>query len=397
MERYKQIHIQPLASASVKERFLLVYNGRHYEAGAPVVDLIRCLQQENTQEEAVVAFVEKKKGMFSYAQVEDVITRLIQPMFADGEKSRKRTFLYERELFSASAIDQFSDTCRLMFRKGVMLPLMAAVLAADVWFFCSTDNLLTFNGSANAYMVVGLLVFMVVSSLFHELGHASACKHFGIRHGGIGFGLYLNFPVLYTDVTEVWRLRRADRCIVNLAGVYFQMYILLALLALFYVTGSDTVRYMILTLNLGFIMTLNPFFKFDGYWIASDVLGIPNLRSRSKELLGYVYRRMRGRAADETPYLLQTNRLGRYGLLVYAVVVNLFMGYYFFYILPKFMVDFVASFPDEIHQLVLYLSNGMAPSFALLRNIFMQLVLLGLVGFMLYNVIRKLKVNVGRR
>ena len=376
---------------------MLVYNGRHYEAGAPVVDLIRCLQQENTQEEAVVAFVEKKKGMFSCAQVEDVITRLIQPMFADGEKSRKRTFLYERELFSASAIDRFSDTCRLMFRKGVMLPLMAAVLAADVWFFCSTDNLLTFNGSANAYMVVGLLVFMVVSSLFHELGHASACKHFGIRHGGIGFGLYLNFPVLYTDVTEVWRLRRADRCIVNLAGVYFQMYILLALLALFYVTGSDTVRYMILTLNLGFIMTLNPFFKFDGYWIASDVLGIPNLRNRSKELLGYVYRRMRGRAADETPYLLQTNRLGRYGLLVYAVVVNLFMGYYFFYILPKFMVDFVASFPDEIHQLVLYLSNGMAPSFALLRNIFMQLVLLGLVGFMLYNVIRKLRVNVGRR
>ena len=397
MNKYKQIHIQNFSSASVKERFLLVYNGRHYEAGAPVVDLIRCLQQENTQEEAVVAFVEKKKGMFSYAQVEDVITRLIQPMFADGEKSRKRTFLYERELFSASAIDRFSDTCRLMFRKGVMLPLMAAVLAADVWFFCSTDNLLTFNGSANAYMVVGLLVFMVVSSLFHELGHASACKHFGIRHGGIGFGLYLNFPVLYTDVTEVWRLRRADRCIVNLAGVYFQMYILLALLALFYVTGSDTVRYMILTLNLGFIMTLNPFFKFDGYWIASDVLGIPNLRSRSKELLGYVYRRMRGRAADETPYLLQTNRLGRYGLLVYAVVVNLFMGYYFFYILPKFMVDFVASFPDEIHQLVLYLSKGMAPSFALLRNIFMQLVLLGLVGFMLYNVIRKLKVNVGRR
>lgn len=64
MERYKQIHIQPLASASVKERFLLVYNGRHYEAGAPVVDLIRCLQQENTQEEAVVAFVEKRRACF---------------------------------------------------------------------------------------------------------------------------------------------------------------------------------------------------------------------------------------------------------------------------------------------------------------------------------------------
>lgn len=397
MEHYKQIHIQPLASASVQKRFLLVCNGRHYEAGTPMVDLIRCLQQEATREKAVAAFIEKQKGVFSYAQVEDVITRLIQPMFADDAKPRKRTFLYERELFSASVIDRFSDACSFLFRKTVMFPLMIAVLAADICFFCITDNLLTFNGSANAYMVIGMLIFMVASSLFHELGHASACKHFGIRHGGIGFGLYLNFPVLYTDVTEVWRLRRADRCIVNLAGVYFQMYILLALLALFYVIGSDTVRYMILTLNLGFIMTLNPFFKFDGYWIASDVLGIPNLRNRSKELLNYLYSRIRGRAESERPYLLQTNRLGRYGLLVYTVVVNLFMGYYFFYILPKFMVNFVASFPDEIHQLVLYLSNGMAPSFALLRNIFMQLVLLGLVGFMLYNVIRKLKVNVGRR
>lgn len=362
-----------------------------------MVDLIRCLQQEATREKAVAAFIEKQKGVFSYAQVEDVITRLIQPMFADDAKPRKRTFLYERELFSASVIDRFSDACSFLFRKTVMFPLMIAVLAADICFFCITDNLLTFNGSANAYMVIGMLIFMVASSLFHELGHASACKHFGIRHGGIGFGLYLNFPVLYTDVTEVWRLRRTDRCIVNLAGVYFQMYILLAVLALFYATGSDTLRYMILTLNLGFIMTLNPFFKFDGYWIASDVLGIPNLRNRSKELLNYLYSRIRGRAESERPYLLQTNRLGRYGLLVYTVVVNLFMGYYFFYILPKFMVNFVASFPDEIHQLVLYLSNGMAPSFALLRNIFMQLVLLGLVGFMLYNVIRKLKVNVGRR
>lgn len=397
MEHYKQIHIQPLASASVQKRFLLVCNGRHYEAGTPMVDLIRCLQQEATREKAVAAFIEKQKGVFSYAQVEDVITRLIQPMFADDAKPRKRTFLYERELFSASVIDRFSDACSFLFRKTVMFPLMIAVLAADICFFCITDNLLTFNGSANAYMVIGMLIFMVASSLFHELGHASACKHFGIRHGGIGFGLYLNFPVLYTDVTEVWRLRRTDRCIVNLAGVYFQMYILLAVLALFYATGSDTLRYMILTLNLGFIMTLNPFFKFDGYWIASDVLGIPNLRNRSKELLNYLYSRIRGRAESERPYLLQTNRLGRYGLLVYTVVVNLFMGYYFFYILPKFMVNFVASFPDEIHQFVLYLSNGMAPSFALLRNIFMQLVLLGLVGFMLYNVIRKLKVNVGRR
>lgn len=58
----------------------------------------------------------------------------------------------------------------------------------------------------NAYSIIGLLAFVLLSSFFHELGHASACKYFEVKHGGIGFGLYLNFPVLYTDVTEVWKL-----------------------------------------------------------------------------------------------------------------------------------------------------------------------------------------------
>ena len=106
-----------------------------------MVDLIRCLQQEATREKAVAAFIEKQKGVFSYAQVEDVITRLIQPMFADDAKPRKRTFLYERELFSASVIDRFSDACSFLFRKTVMFPLMIAVLAADI---CSSVSPTTY-------------------------------------------------------------------------------------------------------------------------------------------------------------------------------------------------------------------------------------------------------------
>lgn len=108
-------------------------------------------------------------------------------------------------------------------------------------------------------MIVGLFVFMLLSSFFHELGHASACKYFGLHHGGIGFGLYLNFPVLYTDVTEVWKLNRMQRCVVNIAGVYFQSYWLLALLIAFLLTNNDMLRYLILTMNLSFLMTLNPF------------------------------------------------------------------------------------------------------------------------------------------
>ena len=140
-------------------------------------------------------------------------------------------------------------------------------------------------------------------------------------------------------------------------------------------------------------MTLNPFFKFDGYWLASDILGVPNLRARSKEVIAYFFRKWRGKPVGEKPYLLQVKRASRYGLLVYSVVVNVFMAYYFCYILPKFLVSFVRSFPEEVSQLVMYLSNGMTPSFALLRNIGMQLVLLALVGMMVYKLIYKLRIK----
>ena len=91
---------------------------------------------------------------------------------------------------------------------------------------------------------------MLASSFFHELGHASACKYFGVRHGGVGFGLYLTFPVLYTDVTEIWKLNRRQRCVVNWAGVYFQSYGLILLLVAFFVTGDDILRYLILIMKV---------------------------------------------------------------------------------------------------------------------------------------------------
>lgn len=397
MEIYEQIYIQKLETSTVKDRYLLIYNGLYYEASAPVVELLLCLQEEKNMDEAITSYIKKKNRIFSYTEIEEIIAKYISPILKKTTQPSKKTFLYEREVFSATAIDKFSNACRFLFHIKWMCLFIVVALALDIYFFLSEENLVNFGGAANAYLIVGLLLFMLVSSLFHELGHASACKYFNIRHGGIGFGLYLNIPVLYTDVTEVWRLNRNKRCIVNIAGVYFQMYILFVLLILYLLTRYDLIRYMILIINLGFIMTLNPFFKFDGYWIASDLLGIPNLRKRSKELLVYWYNRIRSGSQKESPYLLQTNKLGRYGLLIYTLIVNLFMGFYFCYILPQFIIRFIHSFPDEVHQLVLYLSNGIAPSFALLRNISMQLLLLALIGIFIVNLIKSLFKYAGQK
>ena len=383
MNIYKDIIIhQKLSSATQEERVLLSCGGQYYEASPAMAELVETLQRHATEEEAIAAYTEKKAGRYTPEQVRLIIDKFIIPLLTP--KQQKRSFLYEKELFSAAAIDKFSDTFRFLFNRWYMLTVFLVAVSLDTWFFFRTPDLLLFNNKVNVYLVVGLFAFMLGSSFFHELGHASACKHFGVRHGGIGFGLYLNFPVLYTDVIEVWKLDRTQRCVVNLAGVYFQSYWLIILLSVFLLTGNDIVRYLILVMNLGFVMTLNPFFKFDGYWLASDLLGVPNLRQRSLELLGYVWKKLWKRPEGKRPYLLQIRPLERYGLLVYSVTVNLFMGFYFVYVIPTFLYRFVQTFPDAVNELILYLSNRMMPPFALLRNIGMQLVFLGLIGYLVY-------------
>lgn len=395
MNEYKNIIILPLASSTQENRFLLSYNGQYYEANHSIVELLNLLQESPTKEEAISSYIQKKKGKYTFHQVEKIIDKLITPLFSFS--SSKHSFLYEKQLFSANIIDKYSDSLRFLFNNIYMSTILVISIILDLFFFFTTDDLLLFNNSVNIYIVVGLLAFMLLSSFFHELGHASACKYFGVRHGGIGFGLYLNFPVLYTDVTEVWKLSRKQRCVVNIAGIYFQCYWLIVLLISYIFTQNDFIRYLILTMNFGFLLTLNPFFKFDGYWIASDILGVPNLRTRSLELLKYWYNQLRKQPINRIPYLLQLHSVAKYGLLLYSIILNIFIGFYFFYVIPIFLFRFTTSFPETVTELIFYLSNGMSPSFALLCNTGSQLLFLTLIGYLFWKLAQPLVKRYGRK
>lgn len=391
MKEYKNIHIQLIDTSAKKNMYLLVHNGRYFEASYSLVELLVCLQEKDTLKEAIEFYISRKNDQYTYAQVEEIIASHIYPIFNETVIGKvKKTFIYNKELLSSNIVDRFSSSFRFLFHKKYMFTVMVVTLISNGYFFYSTKDLLTFNNVFDLYILIGLFLFILLSSLFHELGHASACKYFNINHGGIGFGLYLNFPVLYTDVTAIWQLDRKKRCIVNIAGVYFQLYILFVLLVIYWLTHLDIVRYMILTINLGFAITLNPFFKFDGYWLTSDLLGIPNLRQRSSECLAYFYKRIRNLPVKEKPYLLLVNKANRWGLFIYSIAVNVFIGYYFFYVLPKFLYSFMLSFPSKARQLVLYLSNGISPPFALLHSIVTQLIILFLMSVFFINIVRSL-------
>ena len=388
MEDYSKIEIQKLETSSKEDCYLLSCNGIYYEANDAIVELIKALQFHDSKEKAISFYLKEKQGKYTKEQITQLVDNYISHILSKTTTLSNKTFIYQKELLPASAIDRFSNTCSFIFQRPFMLIITIVTLLLDIYFFFSTNNLFQLNEQIGIYGITGLLIFIVVSSFFHELGHASACKYYGLKHGGIGFALYLNFPVLYTNVTEIWKLNRKRRCIVNLAGVYFQCILLSALIIIHLITNNGIVKYMALIMNLNFLITLNPFFKFDGYWIVSDVLGVPNLRERSKELLIYFYRRIRKQPIVGTPYLMQANKAEKYCLLAYSILVNLFMAFYFFYIIPRFLYSFMQSFPGQIEDLILYLSNRVSPPFALIHNIGAQLLSLALILYVLFNLIR---------
>lgn len=128
-----------------------------------------------------------------------------------------------------------------------------------------------------------LLIFLAL--LCHELGHAAAAIRFGCSHVQLGVGGYLCFFIFYADLSESWRLTKRQRLIVDLAGSYLQGLLATAYLCCYFIWQYQPFLAAFTLLNLYTLYNLNPFFRMDGYWIASDILAIPNLRQRSNQLL----------------------------------------------------------------------------------------------------------------
>lgn len=150
-------------------------------------------------------------------------------------------------------------------------------------------------GNLFSLNIILYLVAFQLGGVIHEFGHASACKKFGARHGGIGFGFYLLFPVLFADVSDAWRLKRSERIVVNLGGVYFEMILASILLVIFLVNSQIAFLVIPCMLVLNTLYNLNPLVKYDGYWVLSDATKTPNLHRNAYKKLKQFWAKIFGK------------------------------------------------------------------------------------------------------
>jgi len=163
---------------------------------------------------------------------------------------------------------------------------------ADIFLY--GRHILTNNLGTGVILAFILLSILVVA--LHELGHAFTLKNYGGVVPDMGLMFMFLMPIAYTNTTDQYRLPlRSQRALVVGAGVLCQVTI--AALAFWIwnlsAPGSwlGTTGYLLMVASLFTVaINLNPLAKFDGYYLASAVTGINNLRGRSFMFYGHLLR-----------------------------------------------------------------------------------------------------------
>ena len=101
----------------------------------------------------------------------------------------------------------------------------------------------------------------------------------------MGAGLYIVWPAFYTDVTDAYRLGKGGRLRTDLGGVYFNVVFMLAVLGVYGATGYEPLLLIIPFLHFEIIHQFLPFIRLDGYYIVSDLTGVPDMFARIKPTL----------------------------------------------------------------------------------------------------------------
>ena len=189
------------------------------------------------------------------------------------------TLLPERAANAAAAL------LRPLFRWPVVVTVVASVAAVDYWLFAihglGAGVQQVLRDPVSLLAVLGLTV---VSAAFHECGHATGCRYGGARPGVIGVGLYLLWPSFFTNVTDSYRLSRAGLR-TDLGGLYFNAVFILALAGLYAATSAQVLLLVIALTHLEMLEQLLPVVRFDGYFILSDLVGVPDLFARVVPIL----------------------------------------------------------------------------------------------------------------
>ncbi len=309
---------------------------------SPLLYQVACRIDGSRDPETIAALVSTDLGRsLDAGQVRYLITAKLLPLGVVAAGGVPRALPKANPLFSLRArgtllperiVNLVGAFLRPLFQWPVVVAVVVSVAAVDWWLFAVHG----LGGGISQVLrdPVDLLVVLglsLVSALFHECGHATGCRYGGARPGVIGVGIYLVWPSFFTNVTDSYRLSRAGRLRTDLGGLYFNLVFMLALAGIYMATSSQVLLLVIAVTHLEMLEQLPPFVRFDGYYILSDLVGVPDLFARVMPIVKSAL--PGGRRDPRVAGLRRSARIAVTGWVLCVIPLLLFsMGYLMLYL-----------------------------------------------------------------
>ncbi|MEM8946284.1 MAG: biotin/lipoyl-binding protein [Planctomycetota bacterium] len=211
---------------------------------------------------------------------------------------------------------------------GLMFSAATLVIVQFDVFQAKLPSFQSFFSAQNWLLIAGVLG---VTKVIHEFGHGMSCKHFGGECHEMGVMFLVLTPCLYCNVSDSWMLpSRWHRAAIGAAGMYVE--VVIASIATFIWWFSEPGMLNYICLNIMFVSSVstilfnaNPLLRYDGYYILSDILEIPNLRQKATSILSRKLGKWcLGLEEPEDPFLPKRNQ----GLFALYTVASFFYRWF---------------------------------------------------------------------
>ncbi len=248
-------------------------------------------------------------------------------------RRRRSLFYLQVPLFNPDRLfDRLEPLVRFLWTPGFVAVYVAALVSA-AWIVAThrAELLAHLPHLAAGGWLSGFLLAAIVLTALHEFAHGLTCKHYGGRVPELGFLLiFFIMPALYVDVSDAWLFRRRrHRVLVSLAGPMFDLGVAVTALHLwrFLAPGTGKILAFVAAAasGAGVLMNLNPLLRLDGYYVLSDLSGIPNLRATALGAVARGVGRLFGRRAEAPPLAPRARLfLAVYGALSTVYILGIF-------------------------------------------------------------------------
>lgn len=195
--------------------------------------------------------------------------------------ARNAGFSFRAPMLPRDAVGRAARILGVLFRPSLVYAVLVVFAVMDLWLWRTQDigrrNAELLRHPALLLLVAGLTL---AAGVFHEFGHAAACARGGAEPGAIGVGIYLVWPVFFNDLDDSYRLDRAGRLRADIGGIYFNLIGVMVLGAAYAASGFGPLLVSVGVQHLVVLQQFLPFLRLDGYYLLSDLAGVPDLFAR---------------------------------------------------------------------------------------------------------------------